>query len=218
MLYAENIIEDVLRMYPCCKAWTIPFSFLDEQEKNFFNGFASAFSTAIVIGHHITAKAEWKWYTDENNNEHCEADSHTGRVCGQLCQELEANGFQAVTAPYPGESGLRFRFAARSAGAGDIGMNAFLLHPEWGPWIHLRILATDASSMANEITRSKVCIACGACISACPSNSIGAGSFNGLLCRSYRKAKGEYIPVGPERELKYCTICADVCPVGGKPR
>jgi epoxyqueuosine reductase len=218
MNYAENIIKEAIRMYPCCEAWAIPFSLLGAQEKNFFNEFASTFKTAVVIGHHITTKAEWTWYMDENSNEHCGADNHTGEVCGHLREAFGEYGFQAGIVPYPGESGLRFRFVAWAAGAGDIGMNAFLLHPEWGPWIHLRILATDAPSRINQLSRRKVCKACGACISSCPSNAVRADSFNGLLCRGYRKAKGEYIPFGPERELRYCTICADVCPVGRRPR
>lgn len=45
---------------------------------------------------------------------------------------------------YPGESGLQFRFVAEAAGLGRVGTNAFLFHPAWGPWVHLRVMATTA--------------------------------------------------------------------------
>jgi epoxyqueuosine reductase QueG len=108
---------------------------------------------------------------------------------------------------------------AQAAGAGEIGTSAFLLHPVWGPWIHLRILATAAPSRdRREGSVSKaVCTACGTCVSACPAGAIREESFDGLACRRYRQEKGEYVPVGPDRELHYCTLCADVCPVGRRP-
>jgi epoxyqueuosine reductase len=217
MICVEDIIKKVIQRHPCCEIWTIPFSLLEIQEKEFFNEFSSTFETAIVLGHHIVTKDEWKWFTDENDQEYCNADSHTKNVCEQLNKELEIYGFQTKIVPYPGESGLRFRFVAQAAGAGEIGINAFLLHPEWGPWIHLRILITNASSMIISILHKQVCNACNICIFECPSDAIQVNSFDGLLCRNYRKAKGEYVPYGPERELKYCTNCADVCPIGQKP-
>lgn len=218
MIYVEDIINKIIQKHPCCEVWTIPCSLLAEREKNFFNEFAPTYKTAIVLGHHIVTKDEWTWYVDENNQEHCDADDHAEKVCEQLKQALEMYGFQTKIVPYPGESGLRFRFVAKAAGAGEIGINAFLLHPKWGPWIHLRVLTTDASSMIKSVSCNQVCNACNTCISDCPAGAIQYNSFDGLLCRNYRKAKGEYVPFGSKRELQYCTICADVCPIGQKPR
>ena len=123
-----------------------------------------------------------------------------------------------TSSPYPGESGVQFRSVAQSAGAGRIGINVFLLHPFWGPWIHLSVLATDAPSRNRPVCHAPVCNSCGACITECPAGAIRQDSFDGLLCRRYRKEKGEYLPVGRERELRYCTICADICPIGRKPQ
>jgi epoxyqueuosine reductase QueG len=56
-----------------------------------------------------------------------------------------------------------------------------------------------------------------ACVEACPAGAIQDDTFDGLLCRSHRQAKGEYTPVGPKRELRWCMICAQCCPIGERP-
>jgi epoxyqueuosine reductase QueG len=217
VMLAEDILQPVLRKNPCCSAWTILTSSLREREMNFFARFLPDAKTAVVLGHHITTKDEWKWYVDEDGSEHCSADDHAANVCGQIKDALGVQGYRAGIVPYPGESGLQFRAVAEAAGAGRIGMNVFLLHPLWGPWIQLRVLATDAPSRFRPVCRGPVCTRCGECISACPAGAIREDSFEGLQCRRYRTEKGEYLPSGPERELRYCSICADVCPIGKKP-
>ena len=49
----------------------------------------------------------------------------------QLKDELENRGFKAKIVPYPNESGLEFRNVVKSSGIGQIGKNAFLIHPNW---------------------------------------------------------------------------------------
>ena len=173
--------------------------------------------TAVVVGHHVATKEEWKWYVSANGREHCAADDHTRNLCLQLKEALIKQGFPTEVVPYPGESGLQFRFVAQSAGAGEIAKNAFLLHPQWGPWIHLRVLATQAPTKNKPRRVISVCNDCGACVSACPAGAIEDNTFDGLRCRRFRKARGEYNPIGPKHELRYCEICADICPIGPKP-
>jgi len=216
--HCENIVKAIFKPLSCCDVWTVSVKDLDHREEEFFHGFMPIARTAIVLGHHVVTEEEWQWYAVENGGERCAADDHAKEVCGGLQQELEARGFSTEIAPYPRESGLQFRFVAQAAGAGAIGANAFLLHPEWGPWIHLRVLATEAPTGSKRGVVAPVCNACGACISACPAGAIQDARFDGLLCRSHRKAKGEYIPVGPQRELRYCAICAQCCPIGTKPQ
>lgn len=216
--YAEDILPTVLTHHPCCRAWAVPVSSLHERERAYFGAFAPAWGTAVVLGHHVTSMAEWTWYARGEDGEGCAADDHTQAVCEALIRAFSEKGYRSRIVPYPGESGLRFRDVARAAGAGQIGLNAFLLHPEWGPWIHLRVLTTDAPVRTEPVPTGRVCIDCGACISACPAGAIRKDSFEGRRCRSHREAKGEYTPVGAERAFGYCTVCADVCPVGGKPK
>jgi epoxyqueuosine reductase QueG len=217
MICAEDIINPVIRNYPCCQTWAVPISSLDLREQDYFSKFSPASKTAIVLGHHIMIKDEWRWFVQEGDREHCYADDHSKNVCDEIVKALGSQGFRTAIVPYPGESGLQFRSVAVAAGAGDIGTNAFLLHPLWGPWIQLSILATDAPSKFRPVCRSPVCTKCGECVSACPAGAIKEDSFDGLRCRGYRAEKGEYIPYGPKQELRYCTICADICPIGEKP-
>jgi len=216
--FSADTVETIVGPHACCAAWTIPVDCLDRREAGFFHGFMPTARTAIVLGHHVTTQEEWQWYATEDGGEHCAADDHAAEVCYTLQQALKAHDFPTEIVPYPRESGLQFRFVAQAAGTGAIGTNAFLLHPAWGPWIHLRVLATEASSSQKGAgERIQVCNACGACVEACPAEAIKGDWFDGLRCRHYRRAKGEYTPVGPRRELRYCSICAECCPIGERP-
>jgi epoxyqueuosine reductase len=217
LILAENILDTVVQRYDCCSFWTVAVSGLAVREKDFFHDFMPGAKTAVVVGHHVVTRGEWQWYATANGGEHCAADDHTRHVCLQLKEALVSQGFPTEVVPYPEVSGLQFRFVAQSAGAGEIAKNAFLLHPQWGPWIHLRVLATRAPTKVKPSDVTSVCNDCGVCVSACPAGAIQDKTFDGLRCRHHRKAKGEYIPVGPMREFRWCEICADVCPIGTKP-
>ena len=218
MNYAEDIIGPVIRNYPQCAAWAIPVASLDPREREFFFRFSPASGTAIVLGWHIVKRDEWTWSEHEDGSHHCSAHDESKKICGEIADALCAHGFRTDIVPYPGESGIQFRSVAQSAGAGRIGTNVFLLHPLWGPWIQLSLLATDAPSRSRPLCHGPVCTRCGECVTACPAGAIREDGFDGLRCRSYRAEKGEYIPVGPAKEFRYCTTCADVCPTGTKPR
>jgi epoxyqueuosine reductase len=218
MLYSEDIAKAIVEPLTCCDVWTVSIKTLDNREAEFFQGFMPIATTAVVLGHHVVTEEEWTWYATEDGRERCAADDHATDVCKGLQQALKAHGFSTEIVPYPRESGLQFRFVAQAAGAGTIGTNAFLLHPEWGPWIHLRVLSTEGPTGSKRVGDcAPVCNACGACVSACPAGAIQDAMFDGLLCRRHRQAKGEYMPVGPQRELRYCTVCAQCCPIGQKP-
>jgi len=146
MIFAEDIIDPVIRNYPYCAAWAIPISSLDMREREFFPRFSPASRTAIVLGYHIVTKDEWRWFEKEDRLHHCDADDRSKKICEEIADALGVHGFRTDIVPYPGESGIQFRSVAQSAGAGRIGTNVFLLHPLWGPWIQLSLVATDALS------------------------------------------------------------------------
>jgi len=151
----------------------------------------------------------------------CDADDQTVEVCARIKEELEKDGYRSEIVPYSGKRCLQFRFVAESAGVGQFGKSAFLLHPIWGPWVHLRVLATTspkeiASAPQVKKTREDLCLGCTRCITSCPAGAF-TSVFNGRMCRSHREEKGEYIPSGKERTYNYCLICALVCPIGERP-
>jgi epoxyqueuosine reductase len=102
---------------------------------------------------------------------------------------------------------------------GRIGRNAFLLHPVWGPWVHLRVLATTAPFDEHAASAiEEVCCECNQCVDACPAGAITDGGFEGLQCRAHRQARGEYTPIGETQVYHWCMMCAQVCPIGERPR
>jgi len=174
--------------------------------------------TAIVLLHHIMTEEEWTWYAASEDREYCEADDHLGELCEKIKSNLIFEGYDTELVKYPGRSGLQFRFVAQAAGLGTIGINAFLFRPNWGPWVHLRVMATTAKlNIHPQFSGNEMCDRCGLCVSECPANAISDRGFEGLRCRSYREAIGEYKPYGPDRRYRYCIICALVCPKGQQP-
>jgi epoxyqueuosine reductase QueG len=191
---------------------------LAERERRFFAAFMPEAAAAIAVCHHVVTMEEWTWYQPVTGHERCDADDHTLEVCLDLEEKLKGNGLQSRIVDYPGESGLQFRFVAQAAGLGEIGRNAFLLHPNWGAWVHLRVLGTTAPLEAGAPPeRGETCTQCNQCVDACPARAITESRFEGLQCRAYRKERGEYTPIGEARVYDWCTTCAQVCPIGDQP-
>ncbi len=202
----------------CCNLAAVPIQVLAERERKFFISFMPEAVTAIVMAHHVVTEEEWTWYSTAGEDERCQADDHVKSLCEGIVERLAKGGFRTKLVRYPAESGLQFRFVAEAARLGKIGTNAFLFHPTWGPWVHLRVMATTARlDLRSELSGDQFCDACGLCISECPACAISQDTFQGLQCRSYRKARGEYEPHGPKGLLPYCLRCAWVCPKGKLP-
>jgi epoxyqueuosine reductase QueG len=217
-LILTGIFKELGQKYPCCHLAGIPIRHLPKREQHFFRKFMSDAKSAIVVGHHVVTESEWTWYQTPEGSERCDADNHALEVCKEIKNELERHRFQCNIVHYPGISGLQFRSVAQAACLGQIGKNAFLLHLKWGPWIHLRVLATAAQTAWNPSLTQKprnVCRNCSKCVENCPAKAFEHG-FNGLLCRKFRESKGEYTPIGREQVYKWCITCALICPLGEK--
>jgi epoxyqueuosine reductase QueG len=203
---------------PCCNLGAVPVQALAARERKFFASFMPDAVTAIVVAHHVVTEEEWTWYSPGGGEERCDADDHTRGLCEAIRNQLAERGYEARLVKYPSHSGLQFRFVAEAAGLGRIGTNAFLFHPTWGPWVHLRVMGTTADlDLRQELSGDQSCDACGLCISECPAEAISQDTFEGLRCRSFRKDRAEYEPQGPMGLLPYCLRCVWVCPRGEQP-
>ena len=212
-------LEDVLKQagsaWPCCRVHAVSIRGLAARERRFFASCMPWAVAAIAVCHHVTTMDEWTWYQPAGGAELCDADDHALEVCIDLMEQLEECGFASQTVDYPGESGLQFRFVAQATGLGRIGRNAFLLHPRWGPWVHLRVLgATGPFEEHASLELGRICSECDACVEACPAGAISEDRFEGLQCRAYRQARGEYTPVGEAQVYHWCKVCVQVCPIG----
>ena len=218
MMNCEDTILRVIDDRPCCTLATVRIGELPERERRFFVGFMPQALTAIVLLHHVLTEEEWTWYANGNGGERCDADDHARNLCEMIRSELIRVGDDAELVKYPGKSGLQFRFMAQAAGLGTIETNAFLFHPTWGPWVHLRVLATTAElGVRPQLSGDQLCDGCDLCISECPAEAISEESFAGLQCPSYREARGEYEPYGANRLLPYCKPCVWIRPKGQQP-
>lgn len=217
--YLEYVLDQASSAWPCCHFGAVSVQNLTEREKWFFSAFMPGATTAIVVCHHVVTTEEWTWHQPTDGVERCDADDHALEVCVDLQKRLDGYGFQNRTVDYPGESGLQFRFVAQAAGLGRIGRNAFLLHPIWGPWVHLRVLGTTASlEECASPAIEEVCCECNQCVDACPAGAITKDGFEGLRCRAYRREQGEYVPAGEKQVYHWCITCAQVCPIGDRPK
>jgi epoxyqueuosine reductase QueG len=113
---------------------------------------------------------------------------------------------------------ISYKKAGVLAGLGTFGRNQLLIHPEWGPWLHLRTVITDAPLPAGWPLTMSPCSDCDACLSACPSGALAEEGIDREVCRN--RVGREGVPL--DRQLSpfgriSCEECLRACPVGIAP-
>ncbi len=213
-------VQELLNLVPsCCNIGFADIgSYTEEEQSRLFEVLGTA-KAVIVVGHHIKESLEWSWFRfeAERNNNTCAADLHIKGVMEKVSQRLELEGYKSIILPYPGRCGMLFKNLAAKTGMGQVGDSFLFLHPLWGPWIHLRVLVTEAEiSVLNNSLDKDICIHCGRCISSCPGNAIGYGTFDGNKCNEAQAEEAKKLSV--EGYIFKCEKCARVCPVGNIPQ
>jgi epoxyqueuosine reductase QueG len=214
----NDIFSKLVDRFKECDFSFIPLPKLEPREKEYFKKFMPSVKTAIVVYYPIKSLKDYTWYCPDSTlqSERCNIDDWANEICVHIKEEFITNNFNTLIVPYPQNSGLQFRFVALASGCGQIGENAFYLHPRWGNKVHLRVLATEMTSellCSIEPKTDRVCMECEKCIEICPAGAFETG-FDGLKCRTFRKKRGEYIPIGEKGLLRYCTICLRNCNAG----
>ena len=208
-------LTEIKKLIPeCCNIAKIDINECYKKEKRSLEEYLPSVKSIIVLGHHIRNYREWIWtqMKSERENYTCMADLHTKDITKKIKNHIKLKEDNSKLIPHPGVSGIRFKKLAMKTQMGEIGDNFLFLHNEWGPWVHLRVLLTDArinSSQKNldEVT-GEVCIHCGKCIKACPVNAISQNNFNIEKCRKRNEKLNS---------SHSCEICARVCPIGKTP-
>ena len=112
---------------------------------------------------------------------------------------------------------LRERAFAHKAGMGSIGKHTFLIHPEFGTWITLGLIVTDAPIRdLPEVTVNRDrCGDCTRCIEACPCHAILPYRVAAGRCLSYLTQKSTLSQQEAARIASAygCDICQRVCPL-----
>lgn len=146
-------------------------------------------------------------------------------ACWRAVQMLQADGWKAAIARNMryGASDPRhkisYKKAAVLAGFGAIGRNQLLIHPEWGPWLMLRTVVTDAPLPPDERIAFSPCEGCGQCIDACPKGALSKDGIDREACReTVGEASGSPTVrrLSPHAQIN-CEECLRACPIGDAP-
>ena len=153
------------------------------------------------------------------------ADAALHVACWQVVQIIQRAGYRAAIPSnqrYGGEHEWRHQLSFKKAGAlaglGVIGRSQLLVHPEWGPWLWLRTVITEASLPADAPLTFAPCEGCEACLSACPTGALTKNGVDRQLCRVCVEAGLD----SSTRWLSahghlHCEECWRACPVGTAP-
>ncbi|MBN6187933.1 tRNA epoxyqueuosine(34) reductase QueG [Aneurinibacillus sp. BA2021] len=115
---------------------------------------------------------------------------------------------------------LSDRAVAERAGLGWIGKNTSLLTPEFGSWVYLGEMLTDAPFPPDQPVEEE-CGDCTLCIDSCPTGAIiQGGQLNAQRCVAFLTQRKDDIPeefrsvIG--NRLYGCDTCQQVCPKNRK--
>ena len=113
---------------------------------------------------------------------------------------------------------LSYKKAGVLAGLGAFGKSQLLIHPEWGPWLWLRAVVTDAALPADAPIDFAPCEDCRACVAACPAGAIRDDGFNRAACEGFYQDRASPTAQRLSRHgYINCEECMRACPVGPAP-
>ena len=168
--------------------------------------------TVLIAAHHITASLEWAWFpfAAERAGNNCAADLHAKSTIESIERQLAHLGNKSVILPYPGKCGISFKRLAAVTDMGELGESFLFLHRTWGPWVHLRVLLTDALVTDQERAPEDICTNCGKCTEACPAGALSLKDHDQRICGATQQRLRDDLGIK-------CEACARACPAGQPP-
>ena len=132
---------------------------------------------------------------------------------GKIANFLKNNGFEAQT-PFVG---FNQKIKASEAGIGKFGKNTLIFNKNFGSWITLSTIITNAPLEPDSPAKGD-CGDCNLCVEACPTGALSkhynldvSKCITFFLCHLKKEIPREYRDVIGVR-VGNCTICSDVCP------
>jgi epoxyqueuosine reductase QueG len=153
-------------------------------------------------------------------------DEWRGRYYSRrLIRYLDKLGFKSVLEP----GLLSKKRMAQMGGIGAFGKQSLIIHPQYGPWIRLRSILTDAELVPTEPFEGDLCGDCKECVKACPVGALSPYKVDPDKCflgmkweeRYLPENKGLYLEHNPlltENTWKMCNTCQQACPIGHEMR
>ena len=94
--------------------------------------------------------------------------------------------FDAVWRNRPEELQMDFSEAAVLCGLGEIGLHGVILTDEFGPFVRVCFVLTDAEIEASPVKEPHLCDGCGECVRGCPGHAIAEdGTVDPWQCAVY---------------------------------
>lgn len=135
------------------------------------------------------------------------------QIAEQVAAFIEGAGYQAIQGQH-----IPLKHVANDIGLGAYGWNGLLLTEDFGSFVALRAVATDAVLEPDAFEVPPVpCDTCGRCVKACPTGALYAPyKVNPALCiNPLTRKEDEIAPVFREKMGRWvcgCDICQEVCP------
>ena len=149
-------------------------------------------------------------------------DEWRGRYYARrMIRHLNSLGYRTVLEP----DLLSKKRMAQMGGIGSFGKQTLIVHPEFGPWIRLRSILTDAELVPTEPFTENLCGECEECVKSCPVEAISPYKMDPDKCllgmtwedRYSDKFKDIYLEHCPdltENTWLMCNTCQNACPIG----
>lgn len=154
----------------------------------------------------------------------CLADATLLDACWRAVGIIRSAGYKAAVprglrySPSDPQHSLSFKKAGVLAGLGAFGKSQLLIHPEWGPWMRMRAVTTDAPLAPDEPVEFWPCEGCGRCIEACPPGALSEDGIDGDVCCGVVGNVDAPSVIGLSALGKVnCEECMRACPVGEAP-
>lgn len=139
------------------------------------------------------------------------------QIAEQVAAFIEETGYRAVQGQQ-----IPLKYVASKIGMGTYGKNGVLLTKDFGSYVALRAIITDAELEPDVFEPPAVpCEECGLCLKACPTGALYAPyKVNPAQCINPLTRKDEDIPESLRKRMGHwvcgCDICQEVCPVNRK--